>query len=69
MEKALDPSILAAFALGPKTGIPTENWSDQASSGVERNGTFAEVGLNAIDEGLLGTWQNERNLDGCVSRI
>lgn len=62
LEKAFDPSILAAFALGPKTGIPTGKWSVWATNDLELDSTFAEVCLNAIDEGLLRAWYYERYL-------
>lgn len=69
LEKALEPSMRAARALGPKTGIPTR-WGEvgldmdiygRKNDGFE-GGTFAEVGFNAIDEGLFRSRKNEIDL-------
>lgn len=62
-ENALDPSILAASALGPNTGIPTvqvRSWS--INGAVEIGQTFSKVRLNAIDQRLLRPGNNKSDL-------
>ena len=62
LEKAFDPSMRAARALGPKTGIPTgpdEPAINRVDGYVH---TFTEVALDAIDKWLFGARYHEFDL-------
>ena len=48
-ENDLDPSILAARALGPNTGIPTDRRPSTTMDKMGISHTFSKVGLDAID--------------------
>ena len=61
-EKALDPSIRAASAVGPKTGIPTRQTMNEVTCSHTREFTFAEISFYTIYKGLLRAREDERNL-------
>ena len=63
MENAFEPSIRAARALGPKTGIPTERILLERSQMDGRRHTFAKVRLYTIDKRLFGPRKDKRDLE------
>ena len=63
LENAFEPSILAASALGPKTGIPTTFKNmDARYRRVKWSRTFSKVGFYTVDKRLLGAWNDEIQL-------
>lgn len=63
-EKAFEPSILAARAVGPKTGMPTkgETFKSSPCNLIFCERTFAEMTFNPVDERLLRARNDEVNL-------